>query len=101
MAGGAGNGATIFRRPTDTQPPHSRPIFPHDRNQDVTNPMRWGSAFLNRTAAAWDSAHYHGGDRGLERDTQRIEYVGNHRSSRGPSHQYGGGIPLPAKFQRT
>ncbi|CAD7927709.1 unnamed protein product [Amoebophrya sp. A25] len=120
----ASKGATIFRRPTDSQVPHTRPIFPHDRNQDVTNPLRWGSAFLNRTAAAWDSDHFV--PNASPPASQRSEAgstcpLGNHRPSRPTSsasqnsmgahprwaadasntHGGLGQIPLPKKFDRV
>lgn len=54
-----GKGAATFRKPSFPYGKmHERPIFPHDRNQNVQCPMRWSSAFINRTNAAYNKEHF-------------------------------------------
>lgn len=51
----------LFRKPESAVGggnPHERRIFPHERNQNVANPMRWSSSYLNHTQAVYNSEHF-------------------------------------------
>jgi len=49
---------TIFGKPPKGETPHTRPIFPQDKNQDVRHPSRWTSGFLNRTYCAYNRSYF-------------------------------------------
>jgi len=65
--------------PRPGPPACGRNIFPNERNQNVQDPMRWSSSFLNRTQAAYNEGHFKslgGGYPFCKQDVEEAEGIG-------------------------